>query len=95
VLFEWDDRKEASNRRKHGISFDLAAAVFDDPMHVTTPDRMVDGEFRWRTVGEVHGRYLLVVIHTLIEEGEEIVRIISAREAGAHERREYEEEPYR
>ena len=72
----------------------LLRLFFDDPMHVTTLDRVVNGEIRWRTVGEVHGRYLLLVIHTLVEDGEEIVRLISAREATAHERREYEEEPY-
>jgi uncharacterized DUF497 family protein len=95
VLFEWDERKNASNRRKHGVSFEVAAAVFDDPMHVTAPDHEVEGEVRWRTVGEVQGMYLLVVAHTLIEEDEEIIRIISARAATAQERREYEEEPYR
>jgi uncharacterized DUF497 family protein len=95
VLFEWDERKNASNRKKHGVSFEVATAVFDDPMHVTTPEHEAKGEIRWRTVGAVHGRYLLVVAHTLIEEGEEIVRIISARAATAHERREYEEELYR
>lgn len=75
------------------MSFELAAFAFLDPMHVTVHDRVVDGEDRWRTVGEVHGKYLLVVAHTLEEEGEEAVRIISAREATPHERREYEEEP--
>ena len=93
MRFEWDDRKDASNRRKHGVSFDVAALAFLDPMHLTTHERDVDGEDRWRTVGEVHGKYLLVVAHTLAEEGEEVVRIISAREETTHERREYEEEP--
>jgi uncharacterized DUF497 family protein len=31
ILFEWDDKKAASNRRKHGITFDDATQVFDDP----------------------------------------------------------------
>ena len=61
-------------------------------MHAMTVANIVAGEVRWRTVGEVHGVYLLVVIHTLEEEGEEVVRIISAREATPHERREYEED---
>ena len=95
MLFEWDDRKDASNFRKHGVSFQVATAVFNDPMHKTLLDRVVDGEIRWRTIGEVHGKYFLLVIHTVVEEDEEIVRLISAREATAHERREYEEEPYR
>jgi uncharacterized protein len=62
-------------------------------MHVMRQDRVVSGEIRWTTVGAVGGKYLLVC-HTLIEEDEEIVRIISAREATAHERREYEEGSY-
>jgi uncharacterized protein len=93
VLFEWDERKNATNRRKHGVSFEVATAAFSDPMHVMRQDRVVNGEIRWTTVGEVRGKYLLVC-HTLIEEDEEIVRIISAREATAHERREYEEGSY-
>lgn len=93
MLFEWDDKKNASNRRKHGISFDVAVAVFDDPMHVTIQDRMVDGEIRWRTIGQVGTNFLIVVAHTLIEEGEEIVRVISARQATSQERGEYEEGP--
>ena len=90
MRFEWDDKKNSSNLRKHGVDFGVAIAVFDDPLHVTTEDRVVDGELRWRTIGEVHDRYLLLVAHTLEEEGEEVIRIISAREATAHERRDYE-----
>ncbi|RXH58023.1 BrnT family toxin [Granulicella sibirica] len=76
MRFEWDDEKNASNLRKHGFEFDTALPVFDDPLHVTVPDGIVNGELRWITTGEVNGRYILVVVHTLIEEGEEIVRII-------------------
>lgn len=87
MRFVWDERKNLSNQRKHGISFQLSTSVFDDPMHVMIQDRVVDGEVRWRTIGEVNGKYLLLVAHTFEEEGEELVRIISAREATAHERR--------
>jgi len=52
-------------------------------------DWIEDGESRWRTIGEVNGKYLLLVVH-LLDEAEEMVRIISAREATPHERREYE-----
>ena len=90
MRFEWDDEKNSSNFRKHGVRFEVATAVFDDPAHVMTEDRVVDGEVRWRSIGGVGERYLLLVIHTFVEEGEEIVRIISAREATRHERREYE-----
>jgi len=92
VRFDWDDEKAESNYRKHEVSFDIAALVFDDPGFVMFPDRNVDGEERWHTIGLVGGVLLLLVVHTLLEEGEEeIVRIISAREAVAHERRLYED----
>ena len=90
MRFEWDDEKNASNFRKHGVRFEVATAVFDDPMHLMAEDRVIDGEVRWRSIGVAGERYLLLVIHTFVEEGEEIVRIISAREATRHERREYE-----
>ena len=84
--------EQSSNLRKHGVSYKTATEVFDDPMHAMILDRVVDGEVRWKTLGEVQGRTLLLVIHTLDEEGEEVVRIISAREATPHERREYEKD---
>ena len=40
MAFEWDDRKAASNLAKHGVSFELAKAVWDDPLHVIIPDRI-------------------------------------------------------
>ena len=55
-------------------------------------DRVVEGEQRWKTIGQVHGRYLLIAVHTFEEDGEDLIRIISAREATAHERRDYEDE---
>jgi uncharacterized DUF497 family protein len=90
VRFEWDEQKNASNLRKHGVSFELAATIFDDPLHISEPDRIVHQEQRWKTIGEVNGKYLLVVAHTVESEEMEVVRIISAREADPHERREYE-----
>ena len=94
IRFEWDPAKAASNLRKHGVSFPLAARVFADPLRATALDRIVDGEMRWRTIGLVEGVLLLVVAHTMREEenGAEIIRIISARRAEPAERRRYEEE---
>jgi uncharacterized protein len=89
----WDPEKAAANRAKHGLSFDTALRVFDDPLHASKPDRHPDGD-RWQTIGLV-GPVLLLVIHTwrdVESEGDEPVgRIISARKATAHERRAYEE----
>jgi len=90
--FEWDQEKNRANLRKHRVSFETAAQAFRDPMRVTIPDREVDGEQRWHTIGLVNGVLMLLVVHTVNEE-EEIVRIVSARKAIARERRMYEEEP--
>ncbi len=95
--FEWDEAKDRSNRRKHGLSFALGAQAFDDPHCVTRTDQIVDGEERLQTFGMINGLLLLVVAHTLREETEgglltEVIRIISVRYAKPGERRIYEEE---
>ena len=94
VRFEWDPNKAASNRQKHGISFPLATRVFADPFAVSFPDRVVDGEQRWQTIGMVDGVLLLLAAYTVTDEtdGTERIRIISARRADRHERRRYEDE---
>ena len=79
--FSWDENKNHSNYKKHGVFFETATLVFDDPDFVMMRDRIVDGEERWQTIGLVEGVLLLLVAHTLGgEEDQEIVRIISARE---------------
>ena len=97
IRFEWDERKNLANQRKHGVSFEVASRVFLDPLCVSVKDRVVDGEQRWRTYGEVGGLVLLMVAHTVREEdlqGEtiEVMRIMSARQATRKERDWYEEE---
>jgi uncharacterized protein len=93
MRFEWDDRKARANPAKHGVSFELAERVFADPLHLSRQDRRVDGEERWQTLGMVSTDLLLLVAHTYEEhEGDEVVRVISARRATAQERRRYEEE---
>jgi uncharacterized DUF497 family protein len=90
VRFEWDDEKEASNLRKHGLDFSTAQLVFEDPWHVVSQDREVDGEQRWQTIGRASAVTILLVAHTVEDEDEELIRIISAREATPNERRVYE-----
>ncbi|MGD0192570.1 MAG: BrnT family toxin [Rhizomicrobium sp.] len=88
----WDPRKDRSNRRKHGLSFDTAVLVFDDPLAASRPDPSAD-EDRWQTVGVIE-TVIVLVVHTWPEpdgSGEETGRIISARKATAHERKAYEE----
>ncbi|MDR1242918.1 MAG: BrnT family toxin [Deltaproteobacteria bacterium] len=92
LYFEWDDKKSESNFRKHGIRFEEAAFVFDDPFAVSVQDRIENGEERWQTIGISGGGLLLLVAHTLRFEdrGAEVVRIISARRVNRNERRRYE-----
>ena len=93
MLFTWDENKNTENKRKHGISFETAELVFDDPFHVSRQDRIENGEERWQTVGFVADMMLLLVAHTWEDqEGQEHVRIISARMATRIERKSYEQD---
>ena len=87
----WDDAKNRSNLRKHGISFDTAVRAFLDPLHISQQDRVVDGEERWRTIGRVSDVLLVVVAYAVFDEGNEVIHIISARRVTRQERIEYEE----
>lgn len=94
-MFEWDAAKNRTNQKKHsGVDFETASRVFADPELVLRKDRTVTGEQRWHAIGAVRTAVLLVV-HVYIEEspdGEETIRIISAREADPRERRIYLEQ---
>lgn len=96
MRFEWDPAKAHLNVHKHGITFDLATQVFDDPFHILVQDRIENREERWQTIGQVRDLNILLVAHTIVDtEGDEIVRIISARRADSRERRLYEREKLR
>ncbi len=88
IEFEWDDRKEKSNIRKHGISFHDAATVFGDVLAWTfsDPDHS-NSEDRFITIGCSKTRKTLVISHT---DREDRIRIISARQATPREKRQYE-----
>jgi uncharacterized protein len=85
----WDENKNQTNQRKHGLDFTLAQLVFDDALALSRLDDFVNEE-RWQTVGRV-GTVTLFVVHTAPDGNESAGRIISARKATAHERRAYEE----
>ena len=92
MRFEWNEDKNRLNLIKHGISFEAAELVFDDPHALSYQDREIDGEERWQTMGVIGGSITVLVAHTRREEdAEEIIRIISARKATASARRAYEE----
>ena len=92
-MFSWDDAKNDANKQKHGVSFEAAQLVFDDPLHFSMQDRIEHGEQRWQTTGQVGGIVLLLVAHTWheSESGTEHIRIISARRATKLERKMYEQ----
>ena len=93
MQFEWDDKKNSTNKSKHGISFELAVFVFQDPFHISIPDiRHNYHEERWLCLGLVKDIVLYVAFKAITEEGhheQEIIRIISARRATPNETKRY------
>jgi uncharacterized DUF497 family protein len=93
MRFEWDPEKARRNLAKHGVAFEVAENVWNDPLHIIVPDRFEDGEQRWHAIGMVGPVVILLVVHTYLDsEDESRVRILGARKATAHERRRYEQE---
>ena len=91
MKFDWDPDKARSNLAKHGVAFYVAVKVFEDCDALFVPDRIVDGEQRWRTVGRVGFSTILFVAHTWVDDdGEVYVRVITARKASRHEILGYE-----
>ncbi|MCX7097084.1 MAG: BrnT family toxin [Methylococcales bacterium] len=87
MAFEWDDKKNAINRQKHGIDFSTAIAVFDDPNRLEAEStRPEHGEMRTVTIGMMGSVLVITVIHT--DRGQN-KRIISARLASKAERKRY------
>jgi len=87
---EWDRAKNEFNQMKHGIDFETAQLVFDDPLCLTFVERVANGEERWHAIGSIENVIILVVVHTYREEApDEVVRIISARLATRRERKLY------
>lgn len=92
MKFEWDETKNEINQQKHHVSFETAQLVFDDPWQLSRQDRIEHGEQRWQTIGAVEGVLLLLVAHTYNDQdGDETIRLISARKADKVERRIYAE----
>jgi uncharacterized DUF497 family protein len=89
MQFEWNPDKTNSNLKKHGVSFNEASTVFNDPLSVTFPDPDHSfGEERYVIIGLSSANRILIVSHT---DRVNRVRIISAREATRNERRFYED----
>ncbi len=97
MRWTWDANKARSNRRKHGLDFEVAVRVFADPFAFSQQNRIEHGEARWQTIGLIDGVMVVIVAHTYSDDGngDEIVRIISARRATRNERNRYEQEKQR
>jgi uncharacterized DUF497 family protein len=91
--FDWDNNKNQSNIAKHGISFEEAIAIFDDPNILNYEDtRFNYGETRFVSIGQIifvtqEKTVIIVVIHT---QRNQTIRLISARKANERERKRYE-----
>jgi uncharacterized protein len=87
--YEWNDQKAADNLAKHGVSFEAARDVFNDPFAIDWLDEREDyGEERYGIIG-MAGDRLLFVAYTMRDER---IRIISARGAEPYEYRRYHED---
>lgn len=89
MRWTWDSEKDRINQTKHGISFQTAVLVFDDPNILIDADPY-PFEQRWRAIGHIN-RMIITVIYTEPGEPEREGRIISARKATRLERTRYEE----
>ncbi len=88
LAFEWDEEKARANLKKHHVSFDEAASMFDDPMLITFPDPLhSQSEERYISIGVSAKGRVLTVAHT--DRGNR-VRIINCRKATASEQSQYE-----
>ena len=88
MKFIWDDRKNRSNLRKHGLDLSDSVPMFDGPMLASPDTREEYEEERWIGIGVTHGR---VVVVAFAERGENCIRIISLRKANQRERKLFEE----
>jgi uncharacterized protein len=90
IRFQWDDRKAAANKAKHGVSFEEAKSVFyDDDALLRSDDEHSADEDRFVLLGLSANLRVLVVCHCY-RESDEVVRLISARKADRSERQQYE-----
>lgn len=93
LQFEWNKQKSLLNYRKHGISFESAVSVFEDPHMLSWLDgRYEYDEERWIGLGMMNNEVIIVIAHTVRESNydeKEIIRIISARKANKEEQAQY------
>jgi uncharacterized DUF497 family protein len=91
LRFDWDERKNRGNRAKHGVWFEEAQSVFNDPhARLFYDPEHSEGEDRFLLLGVSSAARTLVVVHCY-RDSDSTIRIISARKAVKKEIRFYEE----
>ena len=89
MKFEWDEKKNLANAKKHGVTFEAATFAFNDPRCVVFENGVFDGELRESLIGNAAGLLLILVVFT---DRNEKIRIISARLANKYEQEVYKNE---
>lgn len=89
MKYQWDENKATANLLKHGVTFEEAKTVFNDPLYIDfyDPDHSY-GEYRYILIGQSNQGRLLFVSYM---ERDNIIRVISARQATQSERKSYEQ----
>jgi hypothetical protein len=87
--FEWDPEKAKKNLKKHGVSFEEASTIFEDPLYISFLDEEHSAdEERHITIGMSNRARLLMAAHTAHRN---LIRLISARKATKNEEKFYQE----
>lgn len=91
LAFDWDDGKDISNQKKHGISFEEAETVFldEDALLIHDPDHSGE-EDRFVLLG-LSAKFRMLVVNHCYRKNDEVIRVISARKATRMERKQYRE----
>ena len=89
MTFEWDEEKEEANVAKHGVSFEEAKTILEDPLYVDfyDPDHSQD-EHRYIMIGLSNQGSLLIASYAGCND---MIRMITARQVTRSEREAYEE----
>lgn len=89
ISFEWDENKNTTNKKKHGLSFEEAKEVFSDDNAILfdDPDHSI-GEERFLIIGMIKSQKICIVSHCY-RDNDDVIRIISAREATKNEKKTY------
>lgn len=87
----WDTKKNRLNKRNHGVDFETAQCVFDDPNLVEFYDERhsSNNEDRYNVIGFVDILLFVVYTERTTINGEDVIRLISARKANSMEEKQY------